>query len=106
MVYIILVFTRAQREGMWDLHLHSFWDLYLDMFSYFSGKIVSCNPREVLKKFKQGNFFGKRNGSKFNQISSEKKSFELLNGKGAIRGGEIVGITKTLITIEQMGSVL
>ena len=47
---------------------------------YFSGKIVP-DPREVLKEFKQGIFFGKRNGSKFNQINSVKKSFEWLKGK-------------------------
>ena len=103
MVSILLMFTRAQREGIWDLYLHSVRHMLPYFFRYDHlnyarwGSVYIAMmeqlPKEVLEEFKMGNFVVKWNESKFNQVSRDH-SLEWLNGIGK-RGGGIVGITKT-----------
>ena len=103
MVSILLMFTRAQREGIWDLYLKSFRRMLPYFFRYDHlnyarwGSVYIAEmeqlPQEVLEEFKKGNFVVKWNASKFNQVSPDH-SLEWLNGIRK-RGGGIVGITKT-----------
>lgn len=103
MLSILLMFTRAQREGNWDLYLHSFRCMLPYFFRYDHqnyakwGSVYIAEmeqlPQEVLEEFKKGNFVVKWKASKFNQVSPDQ-SLEWLNGIGK-RGGGIVGITKT-----------
>ena len=103
MVEILLMFTRAQREGNWSLHLHSFqrmipYFMTYDHTNYARWGIIYVNemhhlPPEVRKEFEDGNFVVKRTTQKFNQVDPDQ-SQEWLNGIGKKRGG-IIGITKT-----------
>jgi hypothetical protein len=103
MVSILLMFTRAQRDGIWDLHLYSFTSmlpffLRYDHYNYGRwGPVYIADmhnlPAVVLEEFKQGNFVVKRSKRKFNQVDPDQAQ-EWLNGTGK-RGGGIVGITKT-----------
>ena len=66
MISILLMFTRAQREGLWDLHLQCFtcmlpYFLRYDCYNYGRwGPIYVAEmhqlPTDVLQEFKQGNF--------------------------------------------------
>ena len=103
MVTILLMFTRAQRDGLWDLHLFSFrcmlpYFMRYDHSNYAKwGTIYLAEmnqlPREVLEEFRKGNFVVKRSAADFNQVSPDQAQ-EWLNGTGK-KGGGIVGITKT-----------
>lgn len=104
MVTIILQFTRAQREGIWDLHLHSF-SLMLPYFMRYDhlnyarwGPVYIAEmhklPEPVLSEFQRGNFVVKRSAEKFNQVDPDQ-AMEWINGTGK-KGGGIVGITKTI----------
>jgi hypothetical protein len=103
MVSILLMFTRAQRDGCWDLYMHSFHLMMPYFFRYDHlnyarwGSVFITEmdqlPTEVLDEFNNGNFVVKWNARKFNQVSPDH-SLEWLNGIGK-RGGGIVGITKT-----------
>ena len=61
MVSILLMFTRPQREGIWDLHLHIFRHMLPYFFRYNHlkyarwGSMYNQLPREVLEEFKKGN---------------------------------------------------
>lgn len=103
MVQILLLFTRAQRDGLWQLHLHSFTSMLPYFFRYNHvnyarwGTVYISEmhklPAEVEAEFEQGNFVVKRSERLFNQVSPDQ-SQEWLNGIGK-KGGGIVGITKT-----------
>ena len=103
MISILLMFTRAQREGNWALYLHSFRCMLPYFFRYDHqnyakwGSVYIAEmeqlPKEVLEEFQKGNFVVKWKASKSNQVSPDQ-SLEWLNGIGK-RGGGIVGITKT-----------
>jgi hypothetical protein len=70
MVSILLCFTRAQRDGSWDLHLYAFKRMLPFLFRYDHvnyarwGTVylaeMSVLPPEVLLEFQEGNFVGKR----------------------------------------------
>jgi len=102
-VSILLMFTRAQREGIWDLYLYGFRHILPYFFRYDhlhyarwgAVYILEMNqlPKKVSEEFKKGNFVVKWNENKFNQVSPDH-SLEWLNGIGK-RDGGIVGITKT-----------
>jgi len=106
MVEILLFFTRAQRNGLWHLHLHAF-RLMLPFFLRYNhtnyarcihgGTIYISEmnqlPDPVKAEFESGNFVVKRSAQKFNQVDPHQ-SQEWLNGIGKKCGG-IVGITKT-----------
>ena len=107
MVSITLSFTRAQRDGLWDLHLHSFKRMLPYFFRYDHVNYarwdtvylaeMSTLPPEVLLQFQEGNFVVKRTERRFNQVSADQ-STEWLNATGKKSGGlvGITGITSTL----------
>ncbi len=103
MVQILLLFIRAQREGLWSLHIHSFQHMLplfmrYDHTNYARWGTIYLNemhqlPAEVQQEFDSGNFVVKRSSLKFNQVDPDQ-SQEWLNGIGK-KGGGIIGITKT-----------
>jgi len=103
MVVVLLMYTRAQRDGLWNLHLYSFqcmlpFFLCYDHTNYARwGPVYRAEmhqlPGEVLEEFQRGNFVVKGSAQKFNQVSPDM-SQEWMNAVGK-KGGGIVGITKT-----------
>ena len=65
MVSILLMFSRAQREAIWDLYLHSLRHMFPIFFRYVHlnyaklGSVYISGmyhlPKDVLKEFKKGN---------------------------------------------------
>ena len=102
MVIILLSFTRAQHDGLWDLHLYSFKRMLPYFFTYDHvsyatwGTVytfeMSTLPPEVLLEFQEGNFLVKRTERRFNQVSA-KQSTEWLNATGK-KSGVLVRITR------------
>ena len=101
-VSILLCFTTAYRDGLWDLHLYAF-SLMLPVFFRYDhinyarwGSVylaeMSDLPSEVLQEFQDGNFVVKQTDRKSNQVSADQ-STEWLNATGKKRGG-LVGITR------------
>ena len=103
MVQLLLHFTRAQREGLWDLHLYAFramlpYFMRYNHINYARWGTIYLNemhqlPPEVKDEFMKGNFVVKRGHQRFNQVDPDQ-SQEWLNGTGK-KGGGIIGITKT-----------
>jgi hypothetical protein len=103
MVQILLLFTRAQRDGIWELHLSAFQSMlpYFMRYNhtnYARWGTVYLNemhqlPPEVKSEFDAGNFVVKRTPHRFNQVDPDQ-SQEWLNAVGK-KGGGIIGITKT-----------
>ena len=103
MVSILLQFTRAQRDGLWDIHLRSFshmlpYFIRYDHLNYARwGPVYLAEmhqlPDSVLEEFQNGNFVVKRSAQRFNQVDPDH-AMEWINGTGK-KGGGIVGITKT-----------
>ena len=109
MVTILLMFTRAQRDGIWDLHLSAFGQM-LPFFMRYDhtnyahwGTVYLAQmnqlPQEVLTEFQNGNFVVKRSDSQFNQVDPDQAQ-EWMNAIGKTSGG-IVGITKTITAINR-----
>ena len=103
MVAILLQYTRAQRDGIWELHLYSF-ILMLPYFKRYDhlnyarwGPVYLVEmhqlPEPVLSEFKRGNFVVKRSAHKFSQLDPDQ-AMEWINGTGK-KGGGIIGITIT-----------
>ena len=102
MVSILLDFTRAQRDGSWDLYLYAFRCMLPFFFRYDHvnyarwGTIYLAEmarlPQTVLREFEQGNFVVKHANRQFNQVSPDH-STEWLNATGKKCGG-LVGITR------------
>ena len=78
MVAILLQYTRAQRDGIWELHLYSF-SLMLPYFKRYDhltyarwGPVYLVEmhqlPGPVLSEFKRGNFVVKRSAHKISQV--------------------------------------
>ena len=98
MVEILLNFTRANRDGDWNLHLQAFTAMlpYFTTYDHVNYAwwgtlyISEMNqlPEEVKKEFEAGNFVVKRSQSKFNQVDPDQ-SQEWLNGAGKAAGGII-----------------
>lgn len=103
MVQILLLFTRAQRDGIWELHLSAFrsmlpYFMRYNHTNYARWGTVYLNDmhqlsQEVKKEFDAGNFVIKRTPHRFNQVDPDQ-SQEWLNAVGK-NGGGIIGITKT-----------
>ena len=103
MVSILLQFTRAQRDGIWDLHLHSFSQMlpYFMRYNHLNytrwGPVYLAEmhqlPEAVQTEFQKGKFVVKRSVLKFNQVEPDQ-AMEWINGTGKKAGG-IIGITKT-----------
>ena len=103
MVRILLLFIRAQREGLWQLHLYAFHKM-LPFFHRYDhtnyarwGAVYLAEmkqlPAEVQAEFDNGNWVVKGSPRRFNQVDPDQGQ-EWLNGTGK-RGGGIVGITRT-----------
>ena len=103
MVSILLLFTRAQCNGYWDLRLHSFslmlpYLMWYDHYNYARWGfcyLAEMNqlPAGVLSEFEEGNFVVKPAAHKFNKVHPDQAQ-EWINGTGK-KGDGIVGITKT-----------
>ena len=103
MVSILLQFTRAQRDGIWDLHLCSFskmlpYFMRYDHLNYARwGPVYLAEmhqlPETVASEFRKGNFVVKRSAQRYNQVDPDQ-AMEWINGTGK-KGGGIIGITKT-----------
>ena len=102
MVSILLLFVRAQREGMWDLHLYAFQKMLpffhcYDHTNYARWDAVYLAqmkqlPVEVQTEFDKGNWVVKGSPQRFNQVDPDQGQ-EWLSGTGK-RGGGIFGITR------------
>ena len=103
MVAILLQYTRAQRDGIWEFHLYSF-SMMLPYFKRYDhlnygrwGPVYLVEmdqlPEHVLSEFKRGNIVVKRSAHKFSQVDPDQ-AMEWINGTGK-KGGGIIGITKT-----------
>lgn len=109
MVSILLLYTRAQRDGDWNLHLASFKMMlpYFHQYAHLNymkwGSIYYAEmqmlPPEILSEFQAGNFVVKIGSSVFNQVDADQ-SQEWLNGTGK-RSGGIVGITKDVTSLSR-----
>ena len=106
MVSILLRFTRAIREGDWELYLSSFsemlpWFAAFDHVNYTRWGIVfladmkrlPCTAPEVHQGFQHGDFVTKETKHAFNQIADDQ-ALEHVNKSGKVAGG-LVGITRT-----------
>lgn len=106
LVSILLRFTRAIREGNWELYLSSFsemlpWFAAFDHVNYTRWGVVfladmKLLPRtapEVYQGFQSGDFVTKETRSAFNQIADDQ-ALEHVNKSGKVSGG-LVGITRT-----------
>ncbi|KAK1879977.1 Aerobic magnesium-protoporphyrin IX monomethyl ester [oxidative] cyclase [Dissostichus eleginoides] len=88
MVSIVLCFTRAQRDGLWDLHLYAFKRRLPFFFRYNHINYarwdtvylaeMSALPPEILLEFQKGNFVVKRSDRRFNQVSADQNGGDTL----------------------------
>ena len=94
MVAIVLQYTRAQCDGIWELHLYSF-SLMLPYFKRYDHLhyarwspvyLVEMHqlPEPILSEFKRGNFVVKRSAHKFSQVDPGQ-AMEWINGTGKER---------------------
>lgn len=109
MISILLLFTRSERDGIWDLYLNSF----TAMLPYFSrydhtnyakwGAVYVAEmhhlPQEVLDEFRAGNFVVKGTNRQFNQVDPDH-SLEWMNGVGKNSGG-IIGLTQNVVALHK-----
>ena len=106
LVSILLRFTRAIREGEWDLYLSSFsemlpWFAVFDHVNYTRWGVVFLADMKLLPKtapevyvaFLCGDFVTKETENSFNQIPDDQ-ALEHVNRSGMVAGG-LVGITRT-----------
>lgn len=106
LVSILLRFTRAIREGNWELYLSSFsemlpWFAAFDHVNYTRWgvvfladmKLLPHTAPEVYQGFQRGDFVTKETKSAFNQIADDQ-ALEHVNKSGKVAGG-LVGITRT-----------
>ncbi|KAK5916347.1 hypothetical protein CgunFtcFv8_011340 [Champsocephalus gunnari] len=109
MVNIVLCFIRAQRDGLWNLHLYAFKRKLPFFFRYDHindarwGTVylaeMSALPPEILLEFQKGNFLVKRSDRRFNQVQQDQ-STEWLNPTGKKSGG-LVGITRIATSLSR-----
>ena len=80
----LLCFTRAQRDGSWDLHLYAFKRMLPFIFRYDHVNYArwvtvyladkSVLPPEFLHDIQEGNFEVKRTDRRFNQVSADRST--------------------------------
>ena len=109
MVRILLLFIRAQREGIWNQHLNAFHKMLpfshrYDPTNYARWGAVCLAqmkqlPAEVQTEFNKGNWVVNGSSRRFNQVDPDQ-SQEWLNVTGK-RGGGIVGITGTTTALSR-----
>ena len=103
MVSTLLMFTRAQRDGLWDLYLFSFKKMIPFFFLYdhynyarwgviYAAQMMQI-PDELKEEFVKGNFVVKGSNQSFCQVDPDQAQ-EWQNRICKIAGG-IVGITRT-----------
>ena len=105
MVQTLLDFVRAEREGIWQLHLSSLskmipWMVMYDHTNYArygpiylsDMKQLSTTAPDVYNEFESGNFVIKSTTGRFNQIPVDQ-ALEHVNKKGKTSGG-LIGITR------------
>ena len=108
MVETLLQFTRAERDRIWYLHVHSF---FLSMLPYFIrydhhsyGKLGTIYlrdmmqlPKPVLDEFQQGTFVVKRSQSSIRSLKDHRvqSMVDVDHGQEWLIRAGIVGITKT-----------
>ena len=102
MFSILLCFTRAQRDGSWDLHLYDLKPMLPFPFRYdhvncTRWRTVYFADMSVLQpvgfhEFQEGNFVVKRTDWRFNHVSADQ-STEWINAIGKKSGG-LVCITR------------
>ncbi len=90
MVSILLYFTRAQRDGLWELHLYAFRRMLPFFFRYDHvnyarwGTVYLAEmaklPPDILREFQQGNLW-QACKSTINQVSPDQ-STNWLNAAG------------------------
>ena len=95
MVQLLLMFNRAQRDGLWELHLYSFQAMlpYFMRYDHINNSrwgTIYLNemhqlPEPVKLEFMSGNFVVKGSESLFNQVDPDQ-SQEWLNGIGKVVG--------------------
>ena len=106
LVSILLRFTRAIREGNWELYLSSFsemlpWFVTFDHVNYTRRgvvfladmKLLLRTAPEVYQGIQSGDFVTKVTTSVFNQIADDE-ALEHVKKSGKVAGG-LVGITRT-----------
>ena len=109
MVSTLLMFTRGERDGIWDLYLYAFrcmlpWFFRYDHTNYARwGAVYLADatqlPAEILQECRAGNFVVKQFNARYNQVDPDQ-SQEWLNATGK-KGGGIVGITRTPIALSR-----
>ena len=79
LVAILLRFTGAQRDGLWDLYLSTFRFMLPYFMRYdhpnhalYTWQTCESLPESVLQEFREGNFVVKRGDSKFNHVSPDQ----------------------------------
>ena len=101
-ITILLMYTRAQRDGLWDLHIYAFRKMLPYYYRYKHtnyarwGTVYLAEmhqlPKEVTNEFQKGNVVVKGTNKLFNQVSPDHNQERLNNVCKA--GGGIAGITK------------
>ena len=110
LVSILLLFTRASRGGLWELHLSTFKRMlpYFCRYDHinYAKRGTYCLPGRNEHAattssiwIREGNFVVKVGHGKFNQVDGDHGQ-EWLNGAGK-RGGGIVGITTSITTLNR-----
>ncbi|CAH3018507.1 unnamed protein product [Porites evermanni] len=113
MVRILLLFIRAQREGLWQLHLYAFHKM-LPFFHRYDhtnyarwGAVYLAEmkqlPAEVQAEFDNGNWVVKGSPRRFNQVDPDQGQ-EWLNGTGK-RGGGILLHQANIFNVNQQADV-
>ena len=82
MVHILLLFIRAQRNGVWSLHIYAFQRMLplfmrYDHTNYARWGTIYLNEMhqlsaEVQEEFESGNFIVKRASLNFNQVDPDQ----------------------------------
>ena len=103
MISILLMFTRAQRDGDWELYLSSFRKMIPYFFLYDHQNYARWSvvylaqmmqlPMQIKEEFMKGDFVVKCSELKFTQVDPDHAQ-EWLNRASKIAGG-IIGITNT-----------
>ena len=111
MVCLLLQFIRAQRDGLWELHLYAFQQMLPFFHRYYHTNyarwgcvyLAEMNqlPIEVKEEFLKGNFVLKGSDQTFNQVDPDH-SQEWLNGIEE-KGWWYHGNYKNHISIESIG---
>ena len=104
MVSTLLMFTRAQRDGDWELYMTAFRKMIPFFFLYDHQNYARWGviyialmmqiPEEIKEEFLKGNFVVKCSKQSFSQVDPDHAQ-EWLNRRGKIAGG-IIGITRTI----------